>query len=108
MRAGLLRLALLVQVFRLSFGPKSFVVVSDAEVARYMLMTNAGNYTKGVLSEILDFVMGKGGPPSAHGHECTLQCSPAHEYSITINTVVTLEPANIHNLASVWKWLACP
>lgn len=48
------------QVFRLSFGPKSFVVVSDAEVARYMLMTNAGNYTKGVLSEILDFVMGKG------------------------------------------------
>lgn len=53
------------QVFRLSFGPKSFVVVSDAEVARYMLMTNAGNYTKGVLSEILDFVMGKGRLPSA-------------------------------------------
>ena len=103
MRAGLLRLALLVQVFRLSFGPKSFVVVSDAEVARYMLMTNAGNYTKGVLSEILDFVMGKGGPPSAHGQECTRQCSPAHEYSITISTTVTLEPANIHNLASVWK-----
>ena len=49
------------QVFRLSFGPKSFVVVSDAEVARYMLMTNAGNYTKGILSEILDFVMGTGG-----------------------------------------------
>ena len=47
-------------MFRLSFGPKSFVVVSDAEVARYMLMTNASNYTKGVLSEILDFVMGKG------------------------------------------------
>ena len=35
-------------------------MVSDAEVARYMLMTNASNYTKGVLSEILDFVMGKG------------------------------------------------
>ena len=34
--------------------------MSDAEVARYMLMTNASNYTKGVLSEILDFVMGKG------------------------------------------------
>ena len=49
------------QVFRLTFGPKSFVVVSDAEVARYMLRTNAGNYTKGILSEILDFVMGKGG-----------------------------------------------
>ena len=51
----------MLQVFRLSFGPKSFVVVSDAEVARYMLMTNAGNYTKGILSEILDFVMGTGG-----------------------------------------------
>ena len=78
MRAGLLRLALLVQVFRLSFGPKSFVVVSDAEVARYMLMTNAGNYTKGVLSEILDFVMGKGEehpPPMAV--ECTQLCPPA-------------------------------
>ena len=60
-----------------------------------MLMTNAGNYTKGVLSEILDFVMGKGGPPSAHGQECTLQCSPAHKFSITINTTVTLEPASI-------------
>ena len=47
-------------MFRLSFGPKSFVVVSDAEVAQYMLRTNAGNYTKGILSEILDFVMGKG------------------------------------------------
>ena len=47
-------------MFRLSFGQKSFVVVSDAEVSRYMLMTNASNYTKGVLSEILDFVMGKG------------------------------------------------
>ena len=47
-------------MFRLSFGPKSFVVVSDAEVARYMLRTNADNYTKGILSEILDFVMGEG------------------------------------------------
>ena len=48
------------QVFRLSFGPKSFVVVSDAEVARHMLMTNASNYSKGILSEILDFIMGSG------------------------------------------------
>lgn len=50
----------MLQVFKLSFGPKSFVVVSDAEVARYMLLTNASNYSKGLLSEILDFVMGKG------------------------------------------------
>ena len=48
------------QVFRLSFGPKSFVVVSDAQLARQILLTNAGNYSKGLLSEILDFVMGKG------------------------------------------------
>jgi hypothetical protein len=47
-------------VFRLSFGPKSFVVVSDAEVAKHMLLTNASNYSKGLLSEILDFVMGQG------------------------------------------------
>ncbi|KAK9917377.1 hypothetical protein WJX75_003717 [Coccomyxa subellipsoidea] len=47
-------------VFRLSFGPKSFVVVSDAAVARHMLMTNATNYSKGILSEILDFIMGSG------------------------------------------------
>lgn len=51
------------QVFRLSFGPKSFVVVSDAAVARHMLMTNAANYSKGILSEILDFIMGSGEPP---------------------------------------------
>ncbi len=50
------------QVFRLSFGPKSFVVVSDAALARQILLTNAANYSKGLLSEILDFVMGKGAP----------------------------------------------
>ncbi len=49
------------QVFRLSFGPKSFVVVSDAAVARHIMLTNAANYSKGILSEILDFVMGSGG-----------------------------------------------
>ncbi len=53
-------LVVAVQVFRLSFGPKSFVVVSDAEVARHLLMSNAANYSKGILSEILDFVMGSG------------------------------------------------
>jgi beta-ring hydroxylase len=48
------------KVFRLSFGPKTFVIVSDAELARQVLLTNASNYSKGLLSEILDFVMGKG------------------------------------------------
>ena len=46
-------------VFRLSFGPKSFVVVSDPVVAKQILVTNAAQYSKGILSEILDFVMGK-------------------------------------------------
>ena len=46
-------------VFRLSFGPKSFVIVSDPAVAKQILLTNASRYSKGILSEILDFVMGK-------------------------------------------------
>lgn len=48
------------KVFRLSFGPKNFVVVSDADLVKHILLTNANNYTKGLLSEILDFVMGQG------------------------------------------------
>ena len=47
-------------VFRLSFGPKTFVVISDPNVARQLLLTNANKYSKGLLSEILDFVMGQG------------------------------------------------
>jgi len=46
-------------VFRLSFGPKTFVIVSDPVVAKQILVTNAAQYSKGILSEILDFVMGK-------------------------------------------------
>lgn len=66
------------QVFRLSFGPKSFVVVSDAEVARHILLTNAGNYSKGLLSEILDFVMGTGArsaAPAGHQPPGAVRCS---------------------------------
>ena len=47
-------------VFRLSFGPKTFVVVSDPEVAKSILLTNAKSYSKGLLAEILEFVMGSG------------------------------------------------
>ena len=39
---------------------QSFVVVSDPEVARHVLRGNAENYSKGILAEILDFVMGTG------------------------------------------------
>lgn len=48
------------KIFRLSFGPKSFVIISDPAYARQILLTNAEKYSKGILSEILDFVMGTG------------------------------------------------
>ena len=41
------------RIFRLSFGPKSFVVISDPGFARQILLTNADKYSKGLLSEIL-------------------------------------------------------
>ena len=48
------------QIFRLAFGPKVFIVVSDPELTKQVLVTDAANYSKGLLSEILDFVMGQG------------------------------------------------
>lgn len=48
------------KIFRLSFGPKTFVVISDPKYAKQILQTNADKYSKGLLSEILDFVMGTG------------------------------------------------
>ncbi|KAH9326200.1 hypothetical protein KI387_006378, partial [Taxus chinensis] len=47
-------------VFRLKFGPKSFVIVSDPLVAKHILKDNSKSYSKGILAEILEFVMGKG------------------------------------------------
>ncbi|XP_024376898.1 protein LUTEIN DEFICIENT 5, chloroplastic [Physcomitrium patens] len=47
-------------VFRLTFGPKSFVIVSDPMVAKHLLKDNAKAYSKGILAEILEFVMGTG------------------------------------------------
>lgn len=47
-------------VYKLAFGPKSFVVVSDPIVARYILRENAFAYDKGVLADILEPIMGKG------------------------------------------------
>ncbi len=49
------------KIFRLSFGPKTFVVISDPAYTRQILLTNADKYSKGLLSEILDFVMGQVG-----------------------------------------------
>ncbi|KAI9157040.1 hypothetical protein LWI28_015923 [Acer negundo] len=47
-------------IFRLSFGPKSFLIVSDPSIAKHILKDNSKAYSKGILAEILDFVMGKG------------------------------------------------
>ncbi|CAI8613224.1 unnamed protein product [Vicia faba] len=47
-------------IFRLNFGPKSFLIVSDPAIAKHILKDNAKAYSKGILAEILDFVMGKG------------------------------------------------
>ncbi|WOH07922.1 hypothetical protein DCAR_0727357 [Daucus carota subsp. sativus] len=47
-------------VFRLTFGPKSFLIVSDPTVAKHILRDNSKAYSKGILAEILEFVMGKG------------------------------------------------
>ncbi|KAG1666004.1 hypothetical protein FOA52_010102 [Chlamydomonas sp. UWO 241] len=48
------------KIFKLSFGPKNFVIISDNKYAKQILMTNADKYSKGILSEILEFVMGQG------------------------------------------------
>ncbi|KAL0042649.1 hypothetical protein WJX79_006457 [Trebouxia sp. C0005] len=47
-------------VYKLAFGPKAFIVVSDPVVVRHLLKENAFNYDKGVLAEILEPIMGKG------------------------------------------------
>lgn len=48
------------KIFKLSFGPKNFVIISDNKYAKQILLTNADKYSKGILAEILDFVMGTG------------------------------------------------
>ncbi|KAL8557740.1 hypothetical protein ACS0TY_005011 [Phlomoides rotata] len=47
-------------IFRLKFGPKSFLIVSDPSIAKHILKDNPKGYSKGILAEILEFVMGKG------------------------------------------------
>jgi len=47
-------------VYKLEFGPKAFIVISDPVVVRHILKDNAMNYDKGVLAEILEPIMGKG------------------------------------------------
>lgn len=46
--------------YKLCFGPKSFLVISDPIQARHILRDANKNYDKGVLAEILEPIMGKG------------------------------------------------
>jgi hypothetical protein len=43
--------------YKLCFGPKSFLVVSDPVQAKHMLRDANSNYDKGVLAEILEPIM---------------------------------------------------
>lgn len=47
-------------IYKLCFGPKSFMVVSDPVAIKHILRENVFNYDKGVLGEVLEDVMGKG------------------------------------------------
>ncbi|KAG2494902.1 hypothetical protein HYH03_006837 [Edaphochlamys debaryana] len=46
-------------VFRMSLGPKTFYVVSDPAYVRQILVDSVDKYGKGILAEILEFVMGQ-------------------------------------------------
>lgn len=46
-------------VFKLAFGPRSFIVVSDPVIARHII-TSPNMYDKGMLAEILEPIMGQG------------------------------------------------
>ena len=47
-------------IFNLSFGPKSFLVISDPVMAKHILKAKPDQYCKGMLAEILEPIMGKG------------------------------------------------
>lgn len=48
-------------IFNLSFGPKSFLVISDPVMAKHILRNKSTDeYCKGMLAEILEPIMGKG------------------------------------------------
>eukprot|EP00978_Attheya_sp_CCMP212_P002169 scaffold4463_cov51-Attheya_sp.AAC.12 len=48
-------------IFNLSFGPKSFLVISDPVMARHILReSSVDQYCKGMLAEILEPIMGQG------------------------------------------------
>ena len=59
------------EMFILAIGPKKFVVVSDNDVAKEMLLTQANSFSKGLLSEIRS-------EERRVGKECRSRWSPYH------------------------------
>ena len=47
-------------LFKMCFGPKSFMVVTDPVIARHILRENSNGYDKGALALVLEDIMGKG------------------------------------------------
>jgi len=47
-------------IYKLAFGPKAFIVVSDPLAAKEILRTRATSFDKGILAEILEPIMGTG------------------------------------------------
>eukprot|EP00933_Yihiella_yeosuensis_P080271 TRINITY_DN93685_c0_g1_i1.p1 TRINITY_DN93685_c0_g1~~TRINITY_DN93685_c0_g1_i1.p1 ORF type:complete len:1049 (+),score=198.46 TRINITY_DN93685_c0_g1_i1:180-3149(+) len=47
-------------IYKIVIGPRSVVVVSDPLVIKRILTSSQENYTKGILSEVLEPIMGKG------------------------------------------------
>ena len=39
-------------VYKLAFGPRSFIVVSDPVMAKHVLKSSVGDYDKGVLATV--------------------------------------------------------
>ncbi|EMS57431.1 Cytochrome P450 97B2, chloroplastic [Triticum urartu] len=58
--AGLLKVAGVGAARRGPELPQSFVIVSDPDIAKHILRDNSKAYSKGILAEILEFVMGTG------------------------------------------------
>jgi len=47
-------------VYKIVIGPRSVVVISDPVMLKHILRSSQENYTKGILSEVLEPIMGKG------------------------------------------------
>ncbi|KAF3537248.1 hypothetical protein F2Q69_00023823 [Brassica cretica] len=70
------------RVYKLAFCPKAFVVISDPIVARHVLRENAFSYDKGVLSEILEPIMG-----NLLTRQNYILVEEQLSFSLTVNTI---------------------